>query len=234
VSRPTRGNDEFDLFRRAPTQERSRALVERILEATLTELNRSGARSLTTNRIAERAGIDIASLYRYFGSKEAILVEITERWYAKIQAVYARHPATALGERSLVEHLRRVFDEIEEIPEMSRGYQELALLVGMLPPLRALEREHEMSTARYWAGVFRHYGATWPEARLVAFARMFYHQVDDALMLAGRLRPEDARWVLAWQRRVTLGMLRMCIPGARGFGARRALSGRARTPRRRS
>jgi AcrR family transcriptional regulator len=35
-----------------------------------------GRRALTTNRIAERAGVSIGTLYRYFANKEAILIEM--------------------------------------------------------------------------------------------------------------------------------------------------------------
>jgi len=33
-------------------------------------------RALTTNRIAERAGVSIGTLYQYFANKEAILIEM--------------------------------------------------------------------------------------------------------------------------------------------------------------
>ena len=65
--------------RKSPRQERSRATVEAILEATTDILIRQGAGRLTTNRIAERAGVNIASLYQYFPGKEAIVAELRRR-----------------------------------------------------------------------------------------------------------------------------------------------------------
>jgi AcrR family transcriptional regulator len=65
--------------RKTPRQDRSRATVDALLEATTDILSREGSAKLTTNRIAERAGVNIASLYQYFPSKEAILVELRRR-----------------------------------------------------------------------------------------------------------------------------------------------------------
>ena len=65
--------------RKRPRQERSRATVEALLEAATDILIRDGYAKLTTNRIAERAGVNIASLYQYFPGKEAIVAELRRR-----------------------------------------------------------------------------------------------------------------------------------------------------------
>jgi AcrR family transcriptional regulator len=65
--------------RKRPVQERSRATVDAIVEAAAYILVRDGSSKLTTNRIAERAGVNVASLYQYFPGKEAILAELQRR-----------------------------------------------------------------------------------------------------------------------------------------------------------
>jgi AcrR family transcriptional regulator len=69
--------------RKQPLQDRSRATVDAIVEAATYILVREGYTKLTTNRVAERAGVNIASLYQYFPSKEAILAEIQRRHLAE-------------------------------------------------------------------------------------------------------------------------------------------------------
>ncbi len=64
--------------RRTPKQRRSRVIVSAILEAGRRLLEAEGPRALTTNRIAERAGVSIGSLYRYFPNKQAIVAAIYE------------------------------------------------------------------------------------------------------------------------------------------------------------
>src|SRR5262245_11395097 len=72
--------------RKTPRQDRSRATVEALLEATADILVRQGYAKLTTNRIAERAGVNIASLYQYFPGKEAIVAELRRRHGAEQRA----------------------------------------------------------------------------------------------------------------------------------------------------
>lgn len=72
--------------RKTPKQDRSRATVEALLEATADILTRDGYGKLTTNRIADRAGVNIASLYQYFPGKDAIVAELRRRHGAEQRA----------------------------------------------------------------------------------------------------------------------------------------------------
>jgi AcrR family transcriptional regulator len=67
-----------DAPRREPRQARGRAAVSAILEATSELLEESGFDSLTTIAVAERAGVNIATLYRYYPNKFAIVRELAE------------------------------------------------------------------------------------------------------------------------------------------------------------
>lgn len=64
--------------RRLPQQDRSRFLVGVIRTAALRILREEGSDALTTNRIAEVAGVAVASVYQYFPNKEAILASLYE------------------------------------------------------------------------------------------------------------------------------------------------------------
>jgi AcrR family transcriptional regulator len=73
--------------RRSPRQERSRETVEAILEAAAQVFERHGYAAGTTNRIAERAGVSIGSLYQYFPNKDAIVVELMHRHLDELEQV---------------------------------------------------------------------------------------------------------------------------------------------------
>ncbi len=62
--------------RRTPRQGRARELVDAIRTAGRLILEEEGPEALTTNRIAERAGVSIGSLYQYFDNKEEIIAEV--------------------------------------------------------------------------------------------------------------------------------------------------------------
>jgi AcrR family transcriptional regulator len=72
-----------DFFRKRPKQERSQDLVETILEAAGRVFHAKGIAKATTNQIAEKAGISIGSLYRYFPNKESIVTALIEDQLSK-------------------------------------------------------------------------------------------------------------------------------------------------------
>lgn len=73
--------------RRAPAQKRALEKVELILEAATRIIDRDGLAALSTNRVAELAGVSIGTLYQYFPNKQAILVALGQR---ETKAVSAR------------------------------------------------------------------------------------------------------------------------------------------------
>jgi AcrR family transcriptional regulator len=81
--------------RRDPKQLRSRQTVEVILDAVVRVLKRDGAPAVTTNRIAEVAGVSIGSVYQYFPDKRAIYTALHDRHSDEM---------SRLVERTLVEH----------------------------------------------------------------------------------------------------------------------------------
>src|ERR1041384_3846674 len=64
--------------RKRPRQDRSRATVDTILEATARVLVKRGFDGLTTNLVADAAGVSIGSLYQYFPNKAALVGALIE------------------------------------------------------------------------------------------------------------------------------------------------------------
>src|SRR3546814_3035933 len=65
--------------RKNPSQERSRATVNALVEATARILVKEGFDKASTNHIAELAGVSVGSLYQYFPGKEALVAAVVER-----------------------------------------------------------------------------------------------------------------------------------------------------------
>jgi AcrR family transcriptional regulator len=119
--------------RRRPTQRRARATVEAVLDAVVRILKREGAGAVTTNRIAEVAGVSIGSLYQYFPDKRAIFVALHERHIEQIDR---------LVERTLVEHAAAPLDElmramVEAMVDAHTGDPELFEMMQAEVPHRA-------------------------------------------------------------------------------------------------
>jgi len=110
--------------RREPKQERSRQTVEVVLEGVKRVLRRHGAEAITTNRVAEAAGVSIGSLYQYFPDKQAIFAALHERHVDSVRDVMERtvtHFTSASLEEvtlELVERLAQVHANDAELHEV--------------------------------------------------------------------------------------------------------------------
>jgi AcrR family transcriptional regulator len=72
--------------KKQPAQERSRATFDALVQACTWLLPRMGYAGTTTNHIATRAGVNIASLYEYFPGKDAIVAQVAARLVERVLA----------------------------------------------------------------------------------------------------------------------------------------------------
>jgi AcrR family transcriptional regulator len=114
--------------RKLPTQERSRATVDAIIQAATYILVKSGWDHLTTNAIAERAGVNIGSLYQYFPNKEAIVAELERRHVVQVRHKLASTLPQLSSQPSLREALgllvRAMVDEHRIAPAVHRAIED--------------------------------------------------------------------------------------------------------------
>jgi len=112
------------LARREPKQRRSRQTVEAVLDAVQRVVKLHGAEAVTTNRIAEAAGVSIGSLYQYFPDKQAIFTALYDRHVDEVRQVIQRTMADCTSAsvedftRELVEGLAIVHTEDAEVHEI--------------------------------------------------------------------------------------------------------------------
>ena len=76
---PTDGPLPRTALIKIPRQPRSVEMVHCILNAGMHIIETEGLPAMTTNRVAERAGVSIGSLYQYFANRDSILAGIIER-----------------------------------------------------------------------------------------------------------------------------------------------------------
>ncbi|TLF60173.1 TetR/AcrR family transcriptional regulator [Nocardia cyriacigeorgica] len=101
--------------RKVPRQRRSRETVDTLLEAAAQMFTREGL-AATTNRIAERAGLSVGTLYQYFPNKHALLRALAERHLVQARAhldvVFAELRVTRPG---FEETLRAILNAVVEL-----------------------------------------------------------------------------------------------------------------------
>jgi AcrR family transcriptional regulator len=138
--------------RKRASQERSRATVDALIEATARILVNDGFDRASTNRIAQAAGVSVGSLYQYYPSKEALVAAVIERHNQEIMTgVYA-----ALAEVEtlpLEEAARRLIAAAVEAHRVNPGLHRV--LAEQTPRTGALENVDAFNGEAY--GLFRSY-----------------------------------------------------------------------------
>jgi AcrR family transcriptional regulator len=97
--------------RRRPQQARAHQTVAVVLQAVVKILKREGVSAVTTNRIAEVAGVSVGSVYQYFPNKQAIYLALHDQHVqqitSSIERVVVEHASAPLEAfvRALIENL---------------------------------------------------------------------------------------------------------------------------------
>jgi len=94
--------------RKTPRQDRAKVTVDSILQAATYLLTKYDWKEFNTNRIAEKAGVNIASLYQYFPNKESILAELHHRHLEKMKK---KTPIDELMKKDLHFVLKTIIEE---------------------------------------------------------------------------------------------------------------------------
>ena len=131
-------------LRKLPTQARSRARVEAILKAAGTLLGELGYDAVTTNLIAERAGVPVGSIYQFFETKDDIVAALVERFQARIHKLASEEldAASAAWDRrvfvaKLVDGIAGIQAEANAFVCVFSGSQSHARFDGLARELRA-------------------------------------------------------------------------------------------------
>ena len=131
--------------RKIASQERSRATVDTLVEATARILVKEGFDKASTNRIAELAGVSVGSLYQYFPSKEALVAAVIERHQQEImQTVRAELAGVmALPVEAAMRKLVAIAVQAHRVdPKLHRVLAEQIPHVGKLEKLEIFSREN--------------------------------------------------------------------------------------------
>ena len=131
--------------RKIASQQRSRATVDALVEATARILVKEGFDKASTNRIAEVAGVSVGSLYQYFPSKEALVAAVIERHQQQIMHTVRRELAEVLVQpvEKAVRKLVAVAVEAHRVdPVLHRVLAEQIPRVGKLEKLETFNREN--------------------------------------------------------------------------------------------
>ncbi|SDH84987.1 DNA-binding transcriptional regulator, AcrR family [Actinokineospora alba] len=135
--------------RKQPQQQRSQAMVRRILDGGARVLERHGYAGASTNKIAAEAGVSPGSLYYYFPDKDAVVRLVLERFLVELTTMLnrplgaLRHDSRSMFEDyanaaiDVLEQNRRLLDVlVNEVPRLGPAHSREVLDQKLLDRLR--------------------------------------------------------------------------------------------------
>ena len=130
--------------RKEASQERSRATVDALIEATARLLVKEGFDRASTNRIAQKAGVSVGSLYQYYPSKEALVVAVIERHNRELMQV-VRSALSDVAVQPIEQAVRKLVAAAIEAhridPDLHRVLAEQIPRTGRLKNVEGFNRE---------------------------------------------------------------------------------------------
>jgi len=167
-----------------PTQKRARQTLERILETAARLIDEVGIEAFNTNLLAQRAGVRIRTVYRYFPNKTAVIAALMIRFHQ--QSDQAMGPIQDLGDperdwRALINHWA---DALLTWAARTPGALLLTGDLQGIPELLALQEHLDTAIATELVRAMQARGLSIPEEELCVICRTFIDTADALTALA--------------------------------------------------
>ncbi len=169
--------------------------VARIMKATEILLQERGHEALTTTAIANAAGLNIATLYKYFPNKYSILVAILKQSRDVWLKAAERSVTSVLAGSDWRATMEQIIDFAARRRRDQPGGNALRRAVQALPELQSYYREESLETAAFLADFLTARGGLDP-TRAMQVARVAVDIGNSVLDLALFNPSEDpAVWI---------------------------------------
>lgn len=182
--------------RRRPHQLRSERRVQEILDVTARLLEEVGPDRLTTNRVAQKLGVSVGTLYHYFPNKHAILHVLGVNWLNEWQQAFdeiERFGHTAPGIGAFID---RAMDRMLKVYEKQHGLLHLVQAMITIPELRELDTHQDEVALDRLAKIFKRLGVAGGPVERRRLARVYFKLVNTLLLDAVNQEGGSARRTL--------------------------------------
>jgi AcrR family transcriptional regulator len=175
-----------------PVQKRAKKTVGSILDTAGELLDEVGVDAFNTNLLAQRAGVAVRSVYRYYPNKLAVIVGLAERQAQEWQQSFATLVLALRDQKqSALEAWSQLLDAYVSYLEAKQGRSAIRRAMQALPRLREVNRDDNDELSRQIASSLRARGVkqSVPQLRLVGRLLLETSDaaIDDALSRHGRV-----------------------------------------------
>ncbi|MGW3987842.1 TetR family transcriptional regulator [Streptomyces sp. NPDC004830] len=175
-------------LRRAPVQRRSAERLTRILDACADLLDEVGYDALSTRAVAQRAGVPIGSVYRFFGNKRQMADALAQRNLERYTVRIAQRLEGAGAEAGWRGAMDAVLDEYLEMKRTAPGFSLVDF--GNQIPVGARQAEPNHRVADRLTELLGGYLDREPDEDLRRVFLVAVETADTLVHLAFRVAPE--------------------------------------------
>jgi AcrR family transcriptional regulator len=205
------------LEKNKPQQERAKRTYEAILSAAAELLVEVGVERISTNLVAERAGITVPALYRYFPNKYAVLHALGARLMDRQNAAFRQWFDEFFAEggpQGLLENIYELLKRTFEVTREQVGGLEVVQSLRAVAPLQEVRLASHRLVAAQFAATVAELLARDEDEQIRMQARLSIDTgyavvemaLEDNVLSADKLLREGARMVqLYWQDIVAPG-----------------------------
>ena len=194
--------------RRAPVQARAKRTYEKILTTAAKLVEELGIEKVNTNLIAQRAGVNISAVYKYFPNKHAIIVELAERLNA-LQTELAMDYIDSIRKRTSWEKaLTGAIDVMVEGTRNVPGVVALQSAMQANPDLKKEYRRSNEQVAEVLMSILEVSGVTVPPRRRLLVGVCLGEMVSAMLDLSVAAGRRFDRRVIDELKRMQVGYIR--------------------------
>jgi len=168
-------------------QRRSAERLARILDACADLLDEVGYDDLSTRAVAQRAGVPIGSVYRFFGNKRQMADALAQRNLERFAARVTERLGTA-GDRGWRDAMDVVLDEYLDMKRTAPGFSLVDF--GNQIPVGTRRAEPNLRVADRLAGLISGYLGREPDDDLRRAFLVAVETADALVHLAFRMAPE--------------------------------------------
>ncbi|MFF9810383.1 TetR family transcriptional regulator [Streptomyces coeruleorubidus] len=184
-------------LRRAPVQRRSAERLTRILDACASLLDEVGYDALSTRAVAQRAGVPIGSVYRFFGNKRQMVDALAQRNLEHYSERIVQRLREA-GDGGWREAMDAVLDEYLEMKRTAPGFSLVDF--GNQIPVGARQAEPNHRVADRLTELLSGYLDREPDEELRRVFLIAVETADTLVHLAFRVAPDGDQKIIEEMR----------------------------------
>jgi len=196
-----------------PTQQRARDTVTHLLDTAAALLAEGGLDDFNTNLLAERAGVRVRTVYRYFPNKLAVITAVAERMTEEWDRWFGGFATLADPASDWREVWRGAIDAFVSGIRESPGGAAIRRTMRAVPELHRIDQRDNERLAAQLAVALQKRGVDLPRARLLLLSRMLVETATAVIDLSLDQTAPRARVLLGDLRAMHIAFLAPILDG---------------------